>query len=56
MVRVYKLHADLAQKAQGANEQTMLDALLAEMENASRIAHDKNGFTPSPLKELAELQ
>ena len=56
MVRVYKLYADLAQKAQGANEQTMLDALLADMENASRIAHDKNGFTPSPLKELAELQ
>ena len=56
MVRVYKLYADLAQKAQGANEQTMLDALLAEMENASRVAHEKNGFTPSPLKELAELQ
>ena len=56
MVRVYKLYADLAQKAQGANEQTMLDALLADMENASRIAHEKNGFTPSPLKELAELQ
>ena len=56
MVRVYKLYADLAKKAQGANEQTMLDALLADMENASRIAHEKNGFTPSPLKELAELQ
>ena len=56
MVRVYKLYADLAQKAQGANEQAMLDALLADMENASRIAHEKNGFTPSPLKELAELQ
>ena len=56
MVRVYKLYAELAQKAQGANEQAMLDALLADMENASRIAHEKNGFTPSPLKELAELQ
>ena len=56
MVRVYKLYADLAQKAQGANERAMLDALLADMENASRIAHEKNGFTPSPLKELAELQ
>ena len=56
MVRVYKLYADLAKKAQGANEHTMLDALLADMENASRIAHEKNGFTPSPLKELAELQ
>ena len=56
MIRVYKLYADLAQKAQGANEQAMLDALLADMENASRIAHEKNGFTPSPLKELAELQ
>ena len=56
MVRVYKFYADLAQKAQGANEQAMLDALLADMENASRIAHEKNGFTPSPLKELAELQ
>ena len=29
---------------------------IADMENASRIAHEKNGFTPSPLKELAELQ
>lgn len=56
MVRVYGLYADLAQKAQGANERTMLDALLDDMENASRIAHEKNGFTPSPLKELAELQ
>ena len=56
LLRIYQLYTDLAAKAQGSNEKTMLDNLLADLENESRIAHEKNGFTYLSLKELAELQ
>lgn len=56
ILRVYQLYVDLAVKAQGSNEKTTLDGLLADLEKESRTAHEKNGFTYLPLEELAELQ
>lgn len=55
LVRVYGLYAALTANAQGDSEKQMLDKLLDDMENLSRSAHEKYGFTPTPLKELAEF-
>ena len=55
LIRVYGLYSDLVGKAQGDNEKKLLEGLLSDMENLSRSAHEKYGFTPMPLKELAEL-
>ena len=55
LVRVYGLYAALTAKAQADSEKQMLDKLLDDMENLSRSAHEKYGFTPTPLKELAEF-
>ncbi len=55
LVRVYGLYAALAAKAQADSEKQLLDKLLDDMENLSRSAHEKYGFTPTPLKELAEF-
>ena len=55
MIRVYGLYSELAGKAQGDSEQKLVDKLLSDMEDLSRSAHEKFGFTPMPLKELAEL-
>ena len=56
MLRIYQLYTDLAGKAQGDGEKAMLDGLLSDLENGSRAAHEKYGFTYMPLQELAELQ
>ncbi|MBQ9720344.1 MAG: AAA family ATPase, partial [Oscillospiraceae bacterium] len=56
ILRVYQLYTDLAGKAQGNSEKAMLDGLLSDLENSSRTAHEKYGFTYMPLQELAELQ
>ena len=56
LLRVYGLYRDLAGKAQNDNERAMLDSLLADLENDSRGAHEKNGYTYASLEELAELQ
>lgn len=55
LVRVFGMYTDLESKAQGDGEKQMLEKLLDDMENLSRSAHEKYGFTPMPLKELAEL-
>ena len=55
IVRVYGLYADLAAKAQSDGEKAMLAGLLSDLENESRIAHEKYGYTYTPLRELAEL-
>lgn len=55
IVRVYGLYADLAAKAQSDGEKAMLASLLSDLENESRIAHEKYGYTYTPLRELAEL-
>ena len=56
LLRVYKRFTELEAKAQGASEKAMLDNLLSDLENSSRIAHEKNGYTYLSMKELAELQ
>ena len=56
LLRVYGLYSALAGKAQNDGEKAMLDALLADLENASRTAHEKHGYTYARLEELAELQ
>lgn len=56
LLRVYGLYRDLEGKAQNDSERTMLDALLADLENDSRSAHEKHGYTYASLEELAELQ
>ena len=56
LLRVYGLYRDLAGKAQNDNERAMLESLLADLENDSRGAHEKNGYTYASLEELAELQ
>ena len=56
LLRVYGLYRDLADKAQSDNEKAMLDTLLADLENGSRSAHEKNGYTYASLEELAALQ
>ena len=55
LVRVFSMYTELESKAQGDGEKQMLEKLLDDMENLSRSAHEKYGFTPMPLKELAEL-
>ena len=55
LVRVYRLYKDLEAKAQGDGEKQMLEELSFDMENLSRSAHEKFGFTPMPLQELADL-
>ena len=55
LVRVFSMYTELESKAQGDGEKQMLEKLLLDMENLSRGAHEKYGFTPMPLKELAEL-
>ena len=55
LVRVYGMYTELESKAQSDGEKQILEKLLDDMENLSRSAHEKYGFTPMPLKELAEL-
>ncbi len=56
LVRVYGLFTELSAKAESDSERAMLDTLLSDLENDSRIAHDKHGYTYATLAELSELQ
>ena len=56
LLRVYGLYRDLAGKTQNDSERAMMGALLTDLENVSRSAHEKNGYTYASLEELAEFQ
>ena len=56
LLRVYGLYKELLAKAESDTERAMLDTLLSDLENDSRIAHEKHGYTYATLEELTELQ
>ena len=56
LLRVYGLYKELLTKAESDAERAMLDGLLSDLENDSRIAHEKHGYTYATLEELTELQ
>ena len=56
LIRLYRMQQQLAESAQSWNETSMTDALLADLEQISRQAHEAVGFTYMPLAEQAALQ
>ena len=56
LIRLYRMQQQLAESAQSGNETSMTDALLADLEQISRQAHEAVGFTYMPLAEQAALQ
>lgn len=56
LLQLYGMYKGLTAKAATDNERAMLASLLADIENDSRVAHEKQGYTYATLKELSELQ
>ncbi len=56
LVRLYGEQQKLADAAQSDGEKALTDALLADMEQISKKAHEAVGFTYTPLEQLAALQ
>lgn len=55
-VRLYQMQQELAGQAQTAQETELVMALLEDLEQISRKAHEAVGFTPAPLAQLSALQ
>ena len=56
LVRLYGEQQKLAAAAQSDGEKALTDALLADMEQISKKAHEAVGFTYTPLEQQAALQ
>ena len=56
LVRLYGEQQKLADAAQSDGEKALTDALLADMEQISKKAHEAVGFTYTPLEQQAALQ
>jgi len=56
LLRLYEAQQKLAAEAQSDNETALTAALLDDMEQISRQAHEAAGFTYTPLEQLAVLQ
>ena len=56
LVRLYGEQQKLAVNAQSDAEKALTDALLSDMEQISKQAHETVGFTYTPLEQLAALQ
>lgn len=55
MVKIYGLYTELNNKAQTDSDKAIMAALLEDLENESRKAHEAVGYTYAPLEELANL-
>ena len=55
MVRLYQKQCELRAAAQSDSEVALVDSLLDDLEDISRWAHEKTGFTYTPLSEIAAL-
>ena len=55
LVRLYQKQCELRAAAQSDSEAALVDSLLADLEDISRRAHEKTGFTYTPLSEIAAL-
>lgn len=55
MVRLYQKQCELHAAAQSDSETALTDSLLNDLEDISRRAHEKTGFTYTPLSEIAAL-
>ena len=55
LVRLYQNQCELRTSAQSDSEVALVDDLLADLEDISRRAHEKTGFTYTPLSEIAAL-
>ena len=55
LVRLYQNQCELRTSAQSDSEVALVDDLLADLEDISRRAHEKTGFTHTPLSEIAAL-
>ncbi len=56
LIRLYGEQQKLADAAQSDGEKALTDALLADMEQISKKAHEAVGFTYTPLEQQAALQ
>ena len=54
-MRLYQKQCELRAAAQSDSEAALVDSLLADLEDISRRAHEKTGFTYTPLSEIAAL-
>lgn len=55
LVRLYQKQCELRAAAQSDSEVALVDSLLDDLEDISRRAHEKTGFTYTPLSEIAAL-
>lgn len=55
LVRLYQKQCELRTSAQSDSETALMDGLLNDLEDISRRAHKKTGFTYTPLSEIAAL-
>lgn len=55
LVRLYQKQCELRAAAQSDSEEALVDSLLDDLEDISRWAHEKTGFTYTPLSEIAAL-
>ena len=55
LVRLYQKQCELRAAAQSDSEVALVDSLLDDLEDISRWAHEKTGFTYTPLSEIAAL-
>ena len=55
LVRLYQKQCELRTSAQSDSETALMDGLLNDLEDISRRAHEKTGFTYTPLSEIAAL-
>lgn len=50
LVRLYQKQCELRASAQSDSEAALVDSLLTDLEDISRRAHEKTGFTYTPLR------
>lgn len=55
LVRLYQKQCELRTSAQSDSETALMDGLLNDLEDISHRAHEKTGFTYTPLSEIAAL-
>ena len=55
LVWLYQKQCELRTSAQSDSETALMDGLLNDLEDISRRAHEKTGFTYTPLSEIAAL-
>lgn len=56
LTRLYGMQQEIQASAQTDNEQALVTALLSDLEDVNRKAHESVGFTYMPLPQLAALQ